>query len=324
MITPQGKIIQDSVTGNANTENFSLSNLDPITNKLSLNKLSLFNHPLAIWISGNVSYGKFTKPRDVNNHFTVEGITSGVDMQFKKSLILGAALGYSNNNSRINSTHNINPAYLFAHQTTGSFYTTYQPIKNLFIDGMMGFGVNSLNNNRNSDLQQECISSKREGHVAFGSLGTSKQIIIQSIAAQPFFRGDIVLGKLGQFVEPNDSMGLTYAPLKISNIAWSTGLTLSTTLVRDQWLLSPLFKTEYTYNSGTSTNQSLFYTNLGIESPYYNLPAINFIKNIGSASLWFNFKKNTGFNLALGLSGALGSNAYQMNAIELNLSYSLM
>ena len=302
-----------------NKGSYSMSNLDLLTDKLSLSNLSLFNYPLSPWISGNMSYGRYNDVGQLDNRFLLESVVGGFDLQLRKTLIVGTGISYGNNKNEF-SNNLVSPFNVLTQQASSFLYSTYEPKKNLFIDALLGIGSSSFNN-KNYSTQIESMSSKRKGQLGFGSLGMSKQIQIKSILAQPFIRGDIIQARLGSFTEPYGPWELSFKPLNVSNISWNTGFTLSTTLLYDTWFLTPMLKTEYSYTSGTSNNQFLYYTDIGMETLSYNFQVYNYIKNIGSSSIWLNVHKDKGASIALGASGAFGSNFFLMQSIQLNLNY---
>ena len=312
-------VTPDQMSGE-NLSSYNLPNLDSIAlTDLTVNNL-LFNRlSMSLWGTGDASYGKINFPGNSSEHFTLEGLTAGVDFQAHKILILGVAVGYASDRSTIN---NIN-AVSSAHQLSFSGYTTYQPIKNWFIDGLIGYGTPTFSNSRQSFFDGQNYFSNRDGNTTYGSVGLSNLFKIKSIVTQLFTRADIVAAKLNQYLEQGGTMPLSYNSLNASNTSWSTGVYLSKVLALETWIFTPSARAQYSYNSGSNNNQGTFYTNLGPSLFNYNFNVANLPQNMGSLSLWLDLTKISGGSLAIGWMGSAGSADFIMNSIQLKVSYPL-
>lgn len=301
----------------ATPNTYSLPNLNSFAvQELALNDLLFNNFAMSLWGSSTLSYGKIiTNPSDVSDHFTLDGFFAGLDFQARATLITGLAIGYTtdkNNLEHLNAVSN-------ADQLSFSGYTTYTPYQNWFIDALIGYGSPSFSNTRKSLLGN--FSSTRDGRMTYGSLGLTNQFAIKTILTQLFCHADFVSAELNQYTEQGGAMALTYGSLDASNTAWSGGISLSKILLKRPWVLTSSAKTQYSYNSGSNSNQGLFYTNLGPSNFNYNFNVGNVPKNMESLALSLNLAKENKGSMALEWVGSMGSSSFLMNAVDLKLSY---
>ena len=110
---------------------------------------------LGIFINGTISDGD--KDRTANTQgfdFDTLGITVGADYRFTDQLILGAAVGYINNDIDLDA----NGGTIDTDGYSLSLYGTYYHDQGLFLDGLITYGSNDYDQRRNIRYNIDAVS----------------------------------------------------------------------------------------------------------------------------------------------------------------------
>ena len=132
-----------------------------------------------IWTTGVIDYGSLNQ-----NDFRTSGVTVGIDYQLNPYVIMGTAIGYGLDKTKIDSLG----SNVKSHQTTATAYAVYQTDNNWFVDALIGFGDLKLKNNRFSSQASSMFAAKRNGDTVFGSVNVAKLIEINWAQLQPYAR----------------------------------------------------------------------------------------------------------------------------------------
>ncbi len=279
-----------------------------------LNTLLFGDRSMALWASGNVEYGSLALQDGATNRFSTKGITVGLDFQVAKDLIVGAALGYANDNTNVDSLGSASRS----HQTTGSVYASYQPVKDWFVDALAGYGKLSSSNDRWSATDGTLLSGNRDGRAAYLSLGLSNQFMVQEARIQAFGRADLASARLDSYAEQGGILALSYDALTVSNRALSAGVVASRDFPTAAGVLTPSAKFQLTRNSGGSFSQGVYYADLGPGSTNYNFNVNALPVDVQSFGLGMNFTSKSRLSMDFGWLGSLGSDSYHANSFRVN------
>ena len=262
-----------------------------------------------IWTTGIIDYGSLNQ-----NDFRTSGVTVGIDYQLNPYVLMGTAIGYGSDKTKIDSLGSNVKSY----QTTATAYAVYQTDNNWFVDALIGFGDLKLKNNRYSSQASSMFAAKRNGDTVFGSVNVAKLIEINWAQLQPYARFTQMSSTLKSYNEGSNVNALAYNKAIVISRSLSAGLTASYDIMLESGILTPSANFELRYNSRGSLNQIISYTDTPSESTMFSTtPAPNEIQSLG---LGLMYQAKSGISSDLRWWWSNGSNSYHSNAIKLNVT----
>ena len=281
-----------------------------LSHNFKIKKNGLFgDKQIDIWTTGVLDYGSLNQ-----NDFRTSGVTVGIDYQLNPYVIIGTALGYGSDKTKIDSLG----SNVKSHQTTSTAYAVYQTENNWFVDALIGFGDLKLKNNRYSSQASSMFASSRNGDTVFGSVNVAKLIEIKRAPLQPYTRFTQMSSTLKSYSEGSNVNALAYDKAKVISRSFSAGLTASYDIMLENGKLTPNTNFELRYNSRGSLNQITSYADTPSESMVYNsTPAPDEIQSLG---LGLRYQAKSGISSDLRWLWSNGSNSYHSNAIKLNMT----
>jgi len=262
-----------------------------------------------IWTTGIIDYGSLNQ-----NDFRTSGVTVGIDYQLNPYVLMGTAIGYGSDKTKIDSLGSNVKSY----QTTATAYAVYQTDNNWFVDALIGFGDLKLKNNRFSTQASSMFAANRNGDTVFGSVNVAKLIEINWAQLQPYARFTQMSSTLKSYNEGSNVNALAYNKAIVISRSLSAGLTASYDIMLESGILTPSANFELRYNSRGSLNQIISYTDTPSESTMFSTtPAPNEIQSLG---LGLMYQAKSGISSDLRWWWSNGSNSYHSNAIKLNVT----
>ena len=262
-----------------------------------------------IWTTGIIDYGSLNQ-----NDFRTSGVTVGIDYQLNPYVLMGTAIGYGSDKTKIDSLGSNVKSY----QTTATAYAVYQTDNNWFVDALIGFGDLKLKNNRFSTQASSMFAANRNGDTVFGSVNVAKLIEINWAQLQPYARFTQMSSTLKSYNEGSNVNALAYNKAIVISRSLSAGLTASYDIMLESGILTPSANFELRYNSRGSLNQIISYTDTPSESTMFSTtPAPNQIQSLG---LGLMYQAKSGISSDLRWWWSNGSNSYHSNAIKLNVT----
>lgn len=282
---------------------------DNNNNDSNLNNRLFGDKQIGIWTSGVLDYGSLNQ-----NDFRTSGVTVGIDYQLNPYVIMGTAIGYGFDNTKIDSLG----SNVKSHQTTATAYAVYQTDNNWFVDALIGFGDLKLKNNRYSTQASSMFAANRNGDTVFGSVNVAKLVEINRAQLQPYARFTQMSSTLKSYNEGSNVNALAYNKAIVISRSLSAGLTASYDIMLENSKLTPSANFELRYNSRGSLNQIISYTDTPSESMVYSsTPAPDEIQSLG---LGLMYQAKSGISSDLRWLWSNGSNSYHSNAIKLNVT----
>ena len=262
-----------------------------------------------IWTTGVLDNGSLNQ-----NDFRSSGVTVGIDCQLNPYVIMGTAIGYGSDKTKIDSLG----SNVKSHQTTATAYAVYQTDNNWFVDGLIGFGHLKLKNNRYSSQASSMFAANRNGDTVFGSVSVAKLVEINRAQLQPYARFTQMSSTLKSYNEGSNVNALAYDKAKVISRAFSAGLTSSYDIMLENGKLTPNANFELRYNSRGSLNQITSYADTPSETIVYNsTPAPDEIQSLG---LGLRYQAKSGISSDFRWLWSNGSNSYHSNAIKLSMT----
>ena len=214
--------------------------------------------PFAFWAGGNIDFG-FLRPNSATDRsdFTTSGLTFGADARVTKGLVLGAAVGYGRDSTDVGT----NESESHAQGVNATVYGSYEPIKSVYIDFLLGYGDLSFDATRFN--RTAMMLGGRNGAQTFGSVGVSGIVDIGRLKLAPYGRFDRVRSRLDGYTESGPSgSALSYADVTAIEDVFAAGLFASYRIPLGRASLEPNLRIEARRARGSSADQTLWYADL--------------------------------------------------------------
>lgn len=221
----------------------------------------------AFWTTGYVSFGSADPTMQRSSiDFNTSGVSAGVDYRFSRSFIAGLGIGYGRDWTKIGDrgTRSDAEAYNVA------AYGSYRPFRNIFIDGLAGYGVVRFDSQRFVVDDAALVYGQRSGHQWFGSLTAAYQYRDGGLMLSPYARINATWVTLDAFTETGGFGGaLAYSAQSAEFYTAVLGLRGKYTFRTDWGSIAPRFRVEYNHDfSGAST---IFLQYADLIGPTYSL-----------------------------------------------------
>ena len=142
---------------------------------------------LGIFASGTLNLGnKDSTENQTGFDFRTGALTVGADYRFSDQVILGAAFSYSKIDTDIDS----NGGYLDTRGYSLTLYGTYYPSDRFYIDGMVNYGWNDYDQQRNVVYQVQNTDVNQR----FDSDYSGQQLFVDLGTGYEFTRGNLTFG----------------------------------------------------------------------------------------------------------------------------------
>jgi hypothetical protein len=214
--------------------------------------------PFAFWAGGNIDFG-FLRPNSATDRsdFTTSGLTFGADARVTKGLVLGAAVGYGRDSTDVGT----NQSESHAQGVNATVYGSYEPIKSVYIDFLLGYGDLSFDATRFNSTAM--MLGGRNGAQTFGSVGVSGIVDIGRLKLAPYGRFDRVRSRLDGYTESGPSgSALSYADVTAIEDVYAAGLFASYRIPLGRANLEPNLRIEARRARASSASQTLWYADL--------------------------------------------------------------
>ncbi|HQR21874.1 MAG TPA: putative Ig domain-containing protein [Burkholderiaceae bacterium] len=267
----------------------------------------------AFWAAGNVDFG-FLRPNTATTRsdFTTSGLTLGADTRVMPGLVLGASLGYGRDATDVGT----NGSESRAQGVSGTFYGSYEPIKSLYVDFLLGYGGLNFDSTRWNDAAM--LTGGRNGSQTFGSIGVSTVIDVGALKFAPYGRYDRVRNRLDAYTESGPAtMALSYADVTATDNALAAGLFASYRIPLGRASLEPALRFEVRRVRVSSADQSLWYADLPLTTYSIADGTVSDTQLIGGAGLVLRLADTLSVGLDYSYGGSNG--VYRNESLRLLL-----
>jgi uncharacterized protein YhjY with autotransporter beta-barrel domain len=259
----------------------------------------------SFWVGGTLNYGSMESKQGSKSRFSSSGLTLGIDYRIADKLILGFATGHGFDKTRVDEFG----SHGDSNNTTGSIYTSYQPIKDIYIDALLGYGKLSFKNQRWIADDRVFVQGKRKGDNMFGFLTFSGEKMFDALTLAPYTKGEFSLAKLNPYTETGAStQTLSYKKLNLHSTALAVGMRAYYDFKIDSGLVSPFTRVQYKRSFHTQQKQILFYSQ--IDSDNFALNVVTTPQNTLLTTLGLRHITRSGVISELSYDYTAGSNAF--------------
>ena len=273
--------------------------------------------PAGFWTAGNIDVGSLDAQDGSRTKFSSAGLTLGMDVMVNSKLIAGGSLGYAKDNATFDNLGSESKAK----QWSGSLYATYKPEKHWFIDGVLGAGHVTYDNRRWDSNNNVLLSGDRKGKIIYGSMSLTRELILQQFRVHPFGRVDVINVKLDSYSEQGSPMALTFKDSSFTNSTVTGGVDIFKDYFFASGQVTPSLKLQLSHRTSGDINQSVYYSDMGVNGPTYNAIVTGIPEDVQSLGLGLNFKNRRGFQANFAWLGSMGANAYRANSFRLDLRF---
>ncbi|MEI5679504.1 MULTISPECIES: putative Ig domain-containing protein [unclassified Mesorhizobium] len=255
----------------------------------------------AVWSGGYVNFAE-SDNGSIDLDSTLVGVSGGVDYRFTPKFVGGLGFGYGRDKTDVggNGTESRGRAWSMA------AYGSYKPTPEIFIDGLIGYGLMDFDSRRYVTATGDFATGSRGGQQIFGSLTAGYEYRQDRWLLSPYGRLEASRSKLDAFSESDGGIwGLTYGDQTIDTLSGILGLRLEYALSMDWGVFKPRARLEYTHDFEGSSRASLGYADIGTLP--YSIDIDQFSRDHLTIGLGFDAQIGDAWNLGFDYQTAYGS-----------------
>lgn len=266
------------------------------------------------WASGELEVGRMDMNSGANT-FHTDGITLGVDYLLSQKAIVGAAIGYGQDTTDVDSLG----TQVKAQQTSLTAYGVFEPYQGVLLDALLGTGSLHMNNHRYSAMSGTVLSSDRKGNSKFAAVGLSLPLSTHDFNVKPYIRASYFDIALNAYNEGGDANALAFDRTSVNGSAVFAGVTASYDFyTQDGGKWEPNATLEVRRNSKGSVDQSISFANEPGTMAVLKVDSTP--QDVQTLGLGVRYLQKKGVGFGLTWLGSIGSNAYRVSAVRAELT----
>jgi uncharacterized protein with beta-barrel porin domain len=268
---------------------------------------------LSIWASGDVVHGRMGVNSSTNK-FHTDGLTLGFDHLLNDKTIVGVALGYGTDNTKVDDFN----SRVRGSQWAVTAYGVYKPQEGVLLDALLGRGQSSFDNTRYSVASNSLLSSTRKGSSTVLAVGASAPFTLQAVNLKPYLRVSHTDLNMGAYSEAGDVNALSLGKAHWVTQSAFAGVMASYDIADatgGKW--TPNAKLELRRNSSGSMLQSISYADTPSESTTLLTTASP--RDQQTMALGVQYTHKQGGQLSVGWSSTRGTGDFRANGYKLQV-----
>ncbi|MDR3508443.1 MAG: putative Ig domain-containing protein [Caulobacteraceae bacterium] len=213
---------------------------------------------VSIWVAGTIDLGqRHATTGQAGVKFDSSGVSLGLDRAFGKRLMLGIGAGWGHTEDDVGS----DGTRTEADNWVATLYGSYNPVSNLYVDGLFGYG--GLNFKSRRHTVGDMVTGSRDGDELFGSLSAAWEHRDRRLHLSPYGRIDIAEATLNPFTEVGDPIwALAYGHETVRLLTGSLGIHGDYVFTRRWGDFSPRFRAEYRHDFNGAESVAVRYADL--------------------------------------------------------------
>ncbi|WP_178128966.1 autotransporter domain-containing protein [Pseudomonas sp. PB120] len=224
---------------------------------------------LAFWTSGTISMGDDSSGKSGQGQdFVTSGLSVGADYRLAPNLTVGLGFGYGHDKTDIgdNGSRSQADSYSLA------LYGSYQPIENVYLDGVLGYQRLTFDNRRYVTDNAAMVNGDRDGNQTFLSLAAGYEYRLENWMLSPYARLDLSHATLDKYRERGDDLfALSYDQQTVKTTSTSLGLRSSYTRATGIGLLTPSLRVEYQHDFQGAGDAAMRYAGVAGNGALYQV-----------------------------------------------------
>jgi uncharacterized protein YhjY with autotransporter beta-barrel domain len=248
-----------------------------------------------IWAGGSVRFGSRDAGTATGATFSSDGVSFGADKRISDQLAVGVGFGFARDRTDIGTDGTMSNSK----STTIAVYGSYQPMPNIFIDGLLGYGTLSYDTNRFVVPISQFASSKRSGDFLFASLAAGYEFRRTGLLVSPYGRFDVASHRLNDVTETGAGLyALHYYNQRIPSVQAALGLRFESAHETGFGYVMPRLRVEYQHDFKGEQAAAISYADQ-IGGTVYTVPAISTSRNSVVVGVGSDFVFGGGLRLAI-------------------------
>jgi outer membrane autotransporter protein len=222
------------------------------------------------WAAGTLNFGtRAATDSSSELGFSTSGISFGFDRRLSDRSALGVGLGFARDKTDIGN----DGSQSRANGSSIAVYGSYQPNRNTFIDGLIGFGSLKFETQRYVLAANDYARGNRDGYQAFGSLAAGYEHRDNGLLVSPYARLNYSSNQLKQSTETGTGQfDLSYFSQTSSAIQGALGVRAEAIHPTSFGIASPRIRAEYQHDFQGQRQATVVYADLP-GGPQYAIPA---------------------------------------------------
>ncbi len=223
--------------------------------------------PLSLWMGGAVDFGQHNvNGRQTGFRFTTNGVSAGGDYRINDFASIGLGAGFSRDSSDVGD----NGTKSTAESVVAAMYGSLRPTKNVFIDGVLGYGTLNFNATRYITDGGGYATGLRHGDQVFGAIVSGIEFRQQNWMWSPYGRVELMSATLDQYTETASGLNaLTYFKQTVRTSSGSLGVRAEGQYVTSLGTWGPRARLEFRHQFQGQDDASLAYADLAAAGPAY-------------------------------------------------------
>ena len=257
-----------------------------------------------IWTAGLLILGsEKNSSQSLYSKVRISGLSAGFDTKISENIKTGLAIGFSTDITEINSDGSKNAGRTWMVTS----YTSFNPVKNVYIDGFIGTGSLLFNINRYDTNSTSFMTGKRAGWILFGGLVASVEQRLQNFKFAPYTALNFTNVNLNEFSENGSSIWtLNYQSTYFSTQNLTIGIRGAYDFNTSWGSIVPTFRIGMQTSFNTEATQIISYTD--DQTTEYTLTETHIPERIYSGGIGLlvntNRARNSRFDYIYSSSGA--------------------
>ncbi|AMP09949.1 autotransporter beta-domain protein [Collimonas arenae] len=223
--------------------------------------------PLSLWMGGAVDFGQhYVNGRQDGFRFTTNGVSIGGDYRINDLASVGIGGGFSRDSSDVGN----NGTKSTAESVVGAVYGSLRPAKNVFIDGVLGYGTLNFDATRYITDGGGFATGLRHGDQIFGAIVTGVEYRNDGWMWSPYGRLELMSATLDQYTETAAGLNaLTYFKQTVRTSSATLGVRAEGQYVTRIGTWIPRARLEFSHQFQGADDATLAYADLAAAGPAY-------------------------------------------------------
>jgi outer membrane autotransporter protein len=260
------------------------------------------------WAGGVNTHGA-SAADGVDHNFLSRGITLGGDKQLNADWLVGAAIGYADDDTRTDELG----SGVTTTQKTALVYAHRAVPQEVVLDAVVGYGALDFSNTRQADVM---LASHRAGHVAFAGLRLSQPFLYGGLGFLPSVSLTASETTLDAYAESGSSLAVQYDRASSQSHTASLGLKVFADMAALGGRLKPSLVWQYTRSGGGEVQQVVRYADPATGGGDTPLAMQAVPHEQSSLGLGLAYTLGAGTTLHADYVFASGSHAYRSDALQ--------